>query len=323
MFSWSSFYYKFRDSKLKINEDQNGNTMRCKIKHYYEYLVKQKDDSPLVLNEDGIEGRRSGRMLTEAYHVPKYFREDLFSIMGESNRPLYKNFNITPERSGLKITRDEFMRSTWDTCINGKKLWIIFPDEVPKFVAEGTMHFKRHNEMTKDPAQKIDPEIPIDYFYRILPQIIANEGVSNLNHLCFVQKAGETVYIPSGCWYAYVSIEDSMSVMEKYAPKIHFDNTWKSFRCLRKKLSQFFIDIVAKKDQNLYQRLLDLNERDGYQMPKTIREEKKNGNLKVFRDDISTTTYLDTISQRSNEFSPDYYLSRSSKNSVDSQTGKR
>lgn len=141
----------------------------------------------------------------DSYHVPKYFKEDLFQIIGESNRPPYKNFYITPERSGLKIMRDEYMRSGWDTCINGKKLWVLFSDEIPKFVVEGTMHFKRHNDSVSELKSKIDPEIPTDYFSKILPNIIGYEGEHNLKYLSFIQNAGDTVFIPSGYWYAYIS----------------------------------------------------------------------------------------------------------------------
>ena len=115
-----------------------------------------------------------------------------------------------------------------------------------------------------------------------------------------------------------------MSVMEKYGSKVNFDVIWKSFRCLRTKLSQFFMDTVKTKDLKLYDKIITLNQDDGYLMSKTKTCSTHEKNIRTFKDDISTTTFLDSLSARSYEYSTNYCLSdNSSSCSKDSQTGDR
>ena len=48
-----------------------------------EYLVKQKDDSPLYLFESALEDRNEARKIAKRFEIPKYFDEDLFKIVKE------------------------------------------------------------------------------------------------------------------------------------------------------------------------------------------------------------------------------------------------
>jgi histone arginine demethylase JMJD6 len=48
------------------------------MKYFMEYLVKQKDDSPLYLFESALEDRDEGSKIIKRFQVPKYFRDDLF-----------------------------------------------------------------------------------------------------------------------------------------------------------------------------------------------------------------------------------------------------
>lgn len=43
-----------------------------------EYLVYNKDDSPLYLFESSIEDNKDAKYMIKKYDVPKYFKEDLF-----------------------------------------------------------------------------------------------------------------------------------------------------------------------------------------------------------------------------------------------------
>lgn len=46
-----------------------------------EYLVKQKDDSPLYLFESSLEDRNEGKKIIKRFTPPKFFREDFFKIV--------------------------------------------------------------------------------------------------------------------------------------------------------------------------------------------------------------------------------------------------
>ena len=92
------------------------------MKYFYEYLVKQKDDSPLYLFEGAVENNRDARDLINGYKVPKYFQEDLFEVLGDNNRPPYRWFLIGPKRSGTTVHIDPLMTSAWNISLQGRKL---------------------------------------------------------------------------------------------------------------------------------------------------------------------------------------------------------
>lgn len=74
-------YQRYKDEKLKVGEDDEGYPIRIKVKYFFEYLVNQKDDSPLYLFESSLEDRKEAKRLVKQFEVPKYFRDDLFSIV--------------------------------------------------------------------------------------------------------------------------------------------------------------------------------------------------------------------------------------------------
>lgn len=92
-----------------------------KMKHFFEYLVKQKDDFPIYLSEDGIERHRASRDVINSFESPSIFKEDLLGLLGKGNRPPYRNFNIFPTRSGVSVQRDPLMNSFWDVNLHGRK----------------------------------------------------------------------------------------------------------------------------------------------------------------------------------------------------------
>jgi len=81
-------YQRYKDEKFKVGEDDEGYPVRIKLKYFFEYMVIQKDDSPLYLFESSLEDRKEGKKLLKYFDVPKYFRDDLFSIV---NHFLYEN----------------------------------------------------------------------------------------------------------------------------------------------------------------------------------------------------------------------------------------
>ena len=161
-------------------------------------------------------------------------------------------------------------------------------------------------------------ECPLEYFYEILPKILDHEGQNNLNCIKCLQRSGETIFVPGGWWYAQITIEDSMSVTQKFISPLNFQPFWKSLRCTRTKLSEFLLKVLKDKDQYLYDSAIELNARDNFRM----RHDKTANKIK-FAEDLTTTTYVETPTA-SQDYSPDYSLSEKSRDSdCDSETGKR
>ncbi len=56
-----------------------------------EYLLTNKDDSPLYLFESILPAS-----MIQNFKVHKYFDEDLFGLVGDSHRPPYRWFLVGP-----------------------------------------------------------------------------------------------------------------------------------------------------------------------------------------------------------------------------------
>lgn len=59
--------------------------------------------------------------LVEDYYVPNLFKEDLFSLMDESDRPPFRWLVIGPARSGASWHVDPALTSAWNTLLRGQK----------------------------------------------------------------------------------------------------------------------------------------------------------------------------------------------------------
>ncbi len=74
-------YKRFKDSKVKVGEDDDGYKLKMKFKYFLEYMIYNKDDSPLYLFESSIENHKELKELMNDYEVPKYFKEDLLKLV--------------------------------------------------------------------------------------------------------------------------------------------------------------------------------------------------------------------------------------------------
>lgn len=68
--------------KFKIGEDDDGYKLRVPLKYYFEYLVYNKDDSPLYMFESSLENNKEMLPILEHYRVPPYFQDDLLKYAG-------------------------------------------------------------------------------------------------------------------------------------------------------------------------------------------------------------------------------------------------
>ena len=128
---------RFKNRLYKVGEDDDGYKVKAKLKYFVEYMKHNKDDSPLYIFDGNFDGDDVSRSLLADYKVPSYFTDDLFHLVGERRRPPYRWVLFGPERSGSSVHIDPLATSAWNTVLQGRKRWVLFPPETPRSIAKG------------------------------------------------------------------------------------------------------------------------------------------------------------------------------------------
>ena len=134
----SSLREKIGKDSFKCGEDDDGDAIKLKLKHFVKYLRSNEDDSPLYIFDSSHLDKFTNNCISNGYKPPEYFQDDLFEYVGEKRRPPYKWFLVGPERSGTTVHIDPLHTSAWNTVVVGKKRWVLFPPGVRKKVVKGS-----------------------------------------------------------------------------------------------------------------------------------------------------------------------------------------
>lgn len=210
-----------------------------RLKYFLKYLEKTRDDSPLYIFDSRFENDSVGKSLLHDYCVPRYFPEDLFSLVGEKRRPPYRWFLVGPARSGVEcrsfmdsyftgttVHIDPLGTSAWNTVLRGVKLWVLFPPHTDKRFVKAL-----------DVIQKGEDDEAINYFVDHIPRLISRYPSSCREMKIFYQYPGETVFVPGGWWHAVLNLEHSIAVTQNYVSRQNFERVWIRTKKGRKKMA--------------------------------------------------------------------------------------
>uniref|UniRef100_K3X3W1 JmjC domain-containing protein n=1 Tax=Globisporangium ultimum (strain ATCC 200006 / CBS 805.95 / DAOM BR144) TaxID=431595 RepID=K3X3W1_GLOUD len=245
----------YKRVQLKCGEDDDGKSIRMKFKYFMKYLEHQTDDSPLYIFDSTFDEKADTKPLLDDYKVPRYFNEDLFSLVGEDRRPPYRWFLVGPKRSGTCIHLDPLGTSAWNTLLVGRKRWVLFPPDVPKHVVKGKHHVR--------PSE--DDEA-VNYFMDILPRIKRAHPPEMLRCIELMQYPGDTIFVPGGWWHAVFNVEDTVAVTQNFCSSQNFERVWRKTRSGRKRMAVKWLTKLEKKHPHLAALAKELNAQDNYVM---------------------------------------------------------
>mmetsp|Transcript_19658 Transcript_19658/g.28897 ORF Transcript_19658/g.28897 Transcript_19658/m.28897 type:complete len:449 (-) Transcript_19658:331-1677(-) len=266
---------------FKVGEDDDGKSVKLKLRHFMRYTRDTKDDSPLYIFDSAFDEDRVAKKLLDHYTVPSYFNEDLFHLVGERRRPPYRWFLVGPKRSGTTVHIDPLGTSAWNTLISGKKRWVLFPPGTARGIVKGRGLIRKHED---DEA--------IHYFTTILPRIKKraleerdlvgkdrhDSDWNNFKCYEFTQTAGETVFIPNGWWHAVLNLTDTVGITQNFCSSRNFDEVWVQTRRGRKKMAWKWLCHLDREHPRLANRARSLNKTDEFAMrydPAQVRKRKR------------------------------------------------
>lgn len=176
--------------------------VEMKLEDYFRYSDSVREERPLYLFDPKFADKVP--TLGGEYEVPVYFREDLFSVLG-NERPDYRWVIIGPAGSGSSFHIDPNSTSAWNAIIKGSKKWILFPPDV---VPPGV-------HPSSDGAEVACPVSIMEWFMNFYGAT-KNWKKRPIECIC---KAGEVIFVPNGWWHLVINLEESIAITQNYVSR--------------------------------------------------------------------------------------------------------
>ncbi|CAA6662823.1 unnamed protein product [Spirodela intermedia] len=160
------------------------------MESYFQYGGAAREERPLYLFDPKF--------------ADKYFREDLFSVLGDE-RPDYRWIIVGPAGSGSSFHVDPNSTSAWNAVIKGSKKWVMFPPEV----APPGVH------PSADGSEVACPVSIMEWFMNFYGAC-RDWPKRPVECVC---RAGEIVFVPNGWWHLVINLEDSVAITQNYVSR--------------------------------------------------------------------------------------------------------
>ena len=172
---------------------------------------------------------------------PHYFSgEDVFTALPSEQRPPHRWVLVGCEGSGSAIHKDPLHSSAWNTSLVGRKRWVLFPPETPRYHVFPRRIEELHPSRLKGPAA---------WFAHVYPKCKALDWRAPAP-IEVIQEAGETMYVPAGWWHVVINLDPlSVAVTENFGSPRDFLHIRAALIAKRKDVD---VDAWEKKCRDLW-----------------------------------------------------------------------
>ncbi|GAB2295779.1 Arginine-specific demethylase jmj22 [Dionaea muscipula] len=180
--------------------------VEMKLEDYFRYSDQVREERPLYLFDPKFAEKVP--ILGSEYEPPVYFREDLFSVLGDE-RPDYRWIIIGPAGSGSSFHIDPNSTSAWNAIIKGSKKWVLFPPDV---VPPGV-------HPSPDGAEVASPVSIVEWFINFYDEATKDWKKKKKKPIECICKAGEVIFVPNGWWHLVINLQDSIAITQNYVSR--------------------------------------------------------------------------------------------------------
>ena len=226
-------------TRIRVGDDEANEPVRMRLDDYLHYAqnTAASEANPLYMFDmrdlDRDERRRAqgeetdepGVRIADYSPAPSYFTDDLFTALPAEQRPPHRWVLVGAEGSGSAIHKDPLHSSAWNTSLLGRKRWVLFPPETPRY------HVAPRRVAELHPARLHGPAA---WFAHVYPSCLREQWKAP-KQIEVIQQPGQTMYVPAGWWHTVINLDPlSVAVTENFGLPSDFAHIRAALKAKRK-----------------------------------------------------------------------------------------